>query len=150
MWPTYFHPMVYLAVIFNLYSLVNRCVGLLAHGSLPMKRCSINKPLRTLSKVEGRGRGRGKRSTTCLGSNSWSVLQVGDRKEIQNVQRLVGWCALACYRNWNENIKRTSFSTGSVEYSAALIFEKQLFALLISLRNPFCRIWLLLCSLVKN
>ena len=43
----YFQPVVQLVVSFNLYGPVNRCVGLLAHSSLPMRRRSINKPQRT-------------------------------------------------------------------------------------------------------
>lgn len=98
----------------NLYSLVQRGVGLLTHGSLPKKRCSRNKAARTLSKVGGRGWASRKWSTTRPGSNSCSASQDSDRNEKKNVQRVLAWCAGHVTGSLNESIKRPerpSFST---------------------------------------
>ncbi|TNN32963.1 hypothetical protein EYF80_056874 [Liparis tanakae] len=55
---------------------VSRCAGPLAHSSLPMRCCSINKPQTTRSRRKGM-RKRRKVDDTC-GIKSWSMVQVSE------------------------------------------------------------------------
>lgn len=93
----YFHPVVYLVVSFNLYGPVNRCAGPLANEVLLHKQTTEG----PLSKVGGKGWGRGKKVNDTCGI-----------KQLVNVTSQWRWSSpsearwvvcLACDRNWTEN-----------------------------------------------
>lgn len=106
----YFRPVARLVLSSNLYSLVNRCVGLLAR-SFPANEALLHKQTTedTLSKVGGRGtRERKGMAGRChwdqtTGPCSRSATEVGfDLSEAR------GRAGVMCYRNSSDNLKRTT------------------------------------------